>query len=89
MLLVFVLLFGSRYLIHLFDIMSMDVCIHNASYNYSIMPHAYSNSNTWFVNSGPPIMMLALFLTAFPPVFGYSSLITMSGKSAALLSPCL
>ncbi|KAK3839149.1 MAG: snare associated Golgi protein-domain-containing protein, partial [Linnemannia elongata] len=30
-------------------------------------------------NSGPPIMMLALFLTAFPPVFGYSSLITMSG----------
>ncbi|KAF9141764.1 hypothetical protein BGX30_004179 [Mortierella sp. GBA39] len=29
--------------------------------------------------AGPPIMMLALFLTAFPPVFGYSSLITMSG----------
>lgn len=39
-----------------------------------------SFSNTWLVNSGPPIMMLALFLTAFPPVFGYSSLITMSGK---------
>ncbi|KAF9137429.1 hypothetical protein BG015_002727, partial [Linnemannia schmuckeri] len=29
--------------------------------------------------AGPPIMMLSLFLTAFPPVFGYSSLITMSG----------
>ncbi|KAF9131180.1 hypothetical protein BGW39_002150 [Mortierella sp. 14UC] len=32
-----------------------------------------------FGRAGPPIMMLALFLTAFPPVFGYSSLVTMSG----------
>ena len=54
----------------------------------------------WLIDSGPPIMMLALFLTAFPPVFGYSSLITMSGKlhlslfrlcamSATLVSPRL
>ncbi|KAG0328790.1 hypothetical protein BGZ99_004454 [Dissophora globulifera] len=29
--------------------------------------------------AGPPIIMLGLFLTAFPPVVGYSSLVTMSG----------
>ncbi|KAG0004163.1 hypothetical protein BGZ79_010119 [Entomortierella chlamydospora] len=29
--------------------------------------------------AGPPIIMLGLFLTAFPPLFGYSSLVTMSG----------
>ncbi|KAF9907114.1 hypothetical protein BX616_000525 [Lobosporangium transversale] len=29
--------------------------------------------------AGPLIIMLGLFLTAFPPIFGYSSLVTMSG----------
>ncbi|KAF9961180.1 hypothetical protein BGZ72_004510 [Mortierella alpina] len=29
--------------------------------------------------AGPPIIMLGLFLTAFPPLVGYSSLVTMSG----------
>ncbi|KAG0053086.1 hypothetical protein BGZ83_001678 [Gryganskiella cystojenkinii] len=29
--------------------------------------------------AGPPIIMVCLFLTAFPPIFGYSSLVTMSG----------
>ncbi|KAF9988653.1 hypothetical protein BGZ75_008992, partial [Mortierella antarctica] len=28
--------------------------------------------------AGPPIIMLGLFLTAFPPLVGYSSLVTMS-----------
>ncbi|GJJ78139.1 hypothetical protein EMPS_10498 [Entomortierella parvispora] len=29
--------------------------------------------------AGPPIIMVCLFFTAFPPIFGYSSLVTMSG----------
>lgn len=29
--------------------------------------------------AGPPLIMLGLFLTAFPPLVGYSSLVTMSG----------
>ncbi|KAF9946433.1 hypothetical protein BGZ65_009713 [Modicella reniformis] len=29
--------------------------------------------------AGPPIIMIGLFLTAFPPMVGYSSLVTMSG----------
>ncbi|CAO3573714.1 unnamed protein product [Mortierella alpina] len=29
--------------------------------------------------AGPPIIMLGLFLTSFPPLIGYSSLVTMSG----------
>ncbi|KAF9950599.1 hypothetical protein BGZ72_007769 [Mortierella alpina] len=28
---------------------------------------------------GPPVIMLALFATSFPPVIGYSSIVTMSG----------
>ncbi|KAF9112614.1 hypothetical protein BGX27_003108 [Mortierella sp. AM989] len=28
---------------------------------------------------GPPLIMLGLFLTSFPPLFGYSSLVTMAG----------
>ncbi|KAG0032795.1 hypothetical protein BGZ82_006389 [Podila clonocystis] len=30
-------------------------------------------------HAGPPLIMIGMFLTAFPPVLGYSSFVTMSG----------
>lgn len=31
------------------------------------------------VNRGPPVIMTALFIASFPPMVGYSSIVTMSG----------
>lgn len=33
----------------------------------------------FFQHSGPPLIMIGMFLTAFPPILGYSSFVTMSG----------